>query len=82
MSLNDRFYVLLNHPTKDGKTVNLIEIQPALAEEWNALTPDEKNQIIDEFDEDSWNDPVIKRPSVHSRISDVSNVKRNMQALV
>ena len=46
------------------------------------MTVEEKSQIVDEFDEDNWNSPVIKRPSARSRITDVLNVKRSIQGLV
>ncbi len=71
---------LLMHNTV-GITTNLIEIQPTLVEEWNAMTPEQKTQIVEE-EEEEWNAPVIKRPSARSRILDVTNVKWNMQALV
>ncbi|KAF8326485.1 hypothetical protein F5887DRAFT_1197076 [Amanita rubescens] len=64
-----------------GITANLIEIQPTLVQEWNAMTPEQKTQIVEE-EEEEWNAPVIKRPSARSRILDVTNVKRNMQALL
>lgn len=64
-----------------GITANIIEIQPMLVEEWNAMTPEEKAQIVEE-EEEEWNLPAIKCPSAHSQIVDVTNVKQNMQALV
>lgn len=66
----------------DGQHVNLIEVQPHLADEWKALTAAEKDEIIQEFEDSITNGPVIKRPTAHSRIQDVSSVKQNIQALV
>ena len=75
------FYLEIDTRRVGGVTVNLIDIQPSLAEEWNGMTLDEKAKIVKEFEEE-WSGPVIKRPSARSRISDVSNIKQNMQALV
>lgn len=66
----------------DGQHVNLIEVQPRLADEWKALTAAEKDEIIQEFEDSITNGPVIKRPTARSQIQDVSSVKQNIQALV
>ena len=65
-----------------GEQVNLIEVQPCLAEEWSALTVAEKDEIIQEFENALDNGLVVKQPTACSRIQDVCNVKQNMQALV
>jgi hypothetical protein len=75
------FYLEIDTRRVGGVTVNLIDIQPSLVEEWNGMTLDEKAKIVEDFEEE-WSGPVIKQPSAHSRISDVSNIKQNMQALV
>ena len=65
-----------------GEHVNLIEVQPRLAEEWSALTVTEKDEIIQEFESTLNNGPVVKRPTARSQIQDVCNVRQNIQALV
>ncbi|KIL54459.1 hypothetical protein M378DRAFT_92015 [Amanita muscaria Koide BX008] len=64
---------------EDGQTVQLMDVQAKLAEEWKALSEEDKLAVIEGFESSHQ---CVKRPTARSRIQDVSHVKRNMQALL
>ena len=57
-----------------------MDVQATLAEEWKALSNEAKEAIAEEHE--STSQKVVKRPTARSCIQDISNIKRNMQALV
>lgn len=66
----------------DGNPTKLREIQEDYHEEYNALTNEEKDELVAEFDAHKEAGIKIRRPTARARVQDVANVSRNMQMLV
>ena len=62
--------------------MKLIKLQEELKEEYEALTKEERDEIVEEFTVQRDERAKIKRPTPKARIIDVANVVRNMQLLV
>lgn len=67
---------LEGHPTK------LIKLQDEYKDEYEALTKEEREELVEEFSAQRDERSKIKRPTPKARIADVANVVRNMQLLV
>ena len=62
--------------------MNLIDLQQKYQDEYEALTKEEKAELVEEFNSHKEEDAKVRRPTARGRIQDVANVARNMQLLV
>ena len=62
--------------------MKLIKLQEELKEEYEALTKEECDEIVEEFTVQRDEHAKIKQPTPKARIIDVANVVQNMQLLV
>jgi hypothetical protein len=61
---------------------NLITLQAEYQDEYDALTEEEKAELIREFTAHKTEESKLQRPTACARIQDVANVMHNMQMLV
>lgn len=66
----------------EGNATKLGELQQDYRDEYNALTKEEKDELVAEFNAHKEAGIKIRRPTARARIQDVANVSRNMQMLV
>jgi hypothetical protein len=66
----------------EGNPTKLGELQQDYRDEYNALTTEEKDELVAEFNAHKEAGFKIRRPTARARIQDVANVSRNMQMLV
>jgi hypothetical protein len=66
----------------EGETDNVISIQRDYKEEYDALTSEQKKDIIEEFQLLKDSSKTLRRPAARSRIQDVGNTVRNIETLV
>lgn len=66
----------------EGNPTRLQVLQADYQEEYEALTNDEKDELIIEFNAHKEEGAKVRRPTARARIQDVANVARNMQLLV
>jgi DNA-directed RNA polymerase subunit H (RpoH/RPB5) len=66
----------------DGHPTRLIRLQDEYKDEYEALTKEEREELIEEFTVQRDECAKIKRPTPRARIANVANVVRNMQLLV
>jgi hypothetical protein len=62
--------------------VKLGEIQTDYGNEYNDLSKEDKDELIEEFKSIKKSALSIHRPAARARIQDVANVVRNMELLV
>jgi hypothetical protein len=62
--------------------MRLIDIQANYGDEYEALTKEQRAELVEEFMHDKDSKAKVRRPTAKSRIQDVANVARNMQLLV
>ncbi|KAF8874789.1 hypothetical protein BD779DRAFT_1423976, partial [Infundibulicybe gibba] len=63
-------------------SMNLLEIQDEYQDEYNALSKEEKDQLVEDFRNNKEAALNLRRPTAKARIQDVANVVRNMQELL
>jgi DNA-directed RNA polymerase subunit H (RpoH/RPB5) len=66
----------------DGHHTRLIKLQDQYKDEYEALTEEQREDLIEEFTVQQDERAKIKRPTPKARIADVANIVRNMQLLV
>lgn len=66
----------------EGNPMRLKTLHEEYHDEYDALGPEEKNELIEEFDTHKHEGLKIRRPTARARIQDIANVARNMQLLV
>ena len=78
--------VTFHHPSglteSEGNSTKLQALQEEYRDEYEALSPEEKAELIEEFDAHKQEGLKIRRPMARARIQDVANVARNIQLLV
>ena len=70
------------HSSLDGHPTKLIKLQDDFKDEYEALTKEEREELVEEFTMQRDERAKIKRPMHKARIADVANVVRNIQLLV
>ena len=66
----------------EGNSSKLQDLQQEYHEEYDALTTEEKEELVEEFNAHKEAGTKIRQPSARACIQDVANVSRNMQLLV
>jgi hypothetical protein len=66
----------------EGNTTQLMTLQEEYCDEYEALTKEERAELIAEFDASKDQNSKACHPTACSRIQDVANVARNMESLV
>jgi hypothetical protein len=72
----------LSITSSEGNPTKLQVLQQDYHEEYDALTKEEKEELVEEFNAHKEAGKKIRRPTARARIQDVANVSRNMQLLV
>jgi hypothetical protein len=66
----------------EGSAVKLGEIQTDYGNEYNDLSKEDKDELIEEFKSIKKSALSIRHPTARAHIQDVANVVRNMELLV
>ena len=62
--------------------MKLLTLQEQYQDEYEALTKEEKAELVEEFKINKAEGYKLQRPTARARIQDVANVTHNMQLLV
>jgi hypothetical protein len=68
--------------SSEGNPTKLRVLQQDYHEEYDALTKEEKEELVEEFKAHKEAGMKLRRPTARACIQDVANVSRNMQLLV
>ena len=72
----------LSITSSKGNPTKLQVLQQDYHKEYDALTKEEKEELVEEFNAHKEAGKKIRRLTARARIQDVANVSRNMQLLV
>jgi hypothetical protein len=74
--------ILTGHSSLDGHPTKLIKLQDDFKDKYEALTKEEREELVEEFTAQRDERGKIKWPTPKARIANVANVVRNIQLLV
>jgi hypothetical protein len=66
----------------EGNKENLLNIQEQYLDKYEALTQEERDELVQEFTLQKLEASHLRRPTARARIQDVANVARNIELLV
>jgi hypothetical protein len=71
-----------HHSWSDGHCMKLTMLQDEYKDEYEALTKEQREELIEDFATQRNEQAKVKWPTPKAQISDVANVVRNMQLLI
>ena len=72
----------LSITSSEGNPTKLQVLQQDYHKEYDALTKEEREELVEEFNAHKEVGKKIRQPTAHACIQDVANVSHNMQLLV